>query len=345
MGIKKILRRNTFALSMIAKANNYLYNFSNEKEIIRRSRLPFFNYRALAEDTRASFYDIYPENNLYGMSRMLRTYAGGSRFFSPSHCFIEHGLFFGNYVAIYSYLYSDIKRIITFGDYREKVLLNSNLIKEETEIVKIGPYIQYAKSLLSSEERTLLKNELGKTLLVFPSHSIPKGDVVFDDNVLYSKIDEVKKELGFDTVLVCLYWKDIQNNTMIESCLSKGYRIVTAGHRNDPLFLNRLKAIIELSDYTMSNDVGTNLGYCICLGKPHFAFHQNIDYKEGLEAFIKSDEGKKEVFNTDIEIKNELAYLFSEIEPCITKKQKEAYDYYWGGNYSLTPQEVNQIYV
>ena len=48
-----------------------------------------------------------------------------------------------------------------------------------------------------------------------------------------------------------------------------------------------MKSIIELSDYTVSNSVGTHLGYCIWMNKPHYIIDDQIinetnerDYKK-----------------------------------------------------------------
>jgi hypothetical protein len=49
--------------------------------------------------------------------------------------------------------------------------------------------------------------------------------------------------------------------------------VTTAGHQLDINFLNRLKTIILLSDYTCSNSIGTHTGYCVYLGKPHLVIN------------------------------------------------------------------------
>lgn len=49
--------------------------------------------------------------------------------------------------------------------------------------------------------------------------------------------------------------------------------MTTAGHQLDINFLNRLKTIILLSDYTCSNSIGTHTGYCVYLGKPHLVIN------------------------------------------------------------------------
>lgn len=55
----------------------------------------------------------------------------------------------------------------------------------------------------------------------------------------------------------------------IQRISKKKYEVVTAGHYYDYNFLPRLRSIIETSDITMSNNLGSHLGQCIYLNK-HF---------------------------------------------------------------------------
>jgi hypothetical protein len=51
-----------------------------------------------------------------------------------------------------------------------------------------------------------------------------------------------------------------------------GFECVTAGHIYDFNFLPRLKSIISNADVTMSNEIGTHIGYCIYMQKPHYYY-------------------------------------------------------------------------
>jgi len=345
MSFLKSFRTNTDALSLFVKMSNLLFSSITEREVERRSRLQLTDINDLAADIRVSYDDIFPENNLYGMSRTLNNYAGFQHLHHRSHCYIEHGLFFGDYISSYTYRYSKLRTVLTFSDYREKILRTNTFINDNLQIVKIGPYIQYAQPLLSSEEIKKSKETIGKTLLVFPSHSLPGETVSYDDQMLLNRVEEVKQNLGFDSVIVCLYWKDIQNGYLINECNNRGFTIVTAGHRYDPLFLNRLRTIIELSDYTMSNDIGTNLGYCICLKKPHYVFNQQIGFKEGMESFINREyKGREHILKSANEIKDYLTHLFCEPESTITLLQMDAVKEYWGDGIKLTSSDIASIY-
>ena len=56
---------------------------------------------------------------------------------------------------------------MTFGKSREDKLINNN---PSAKIIKIGPYIHYAQSILKTSEVNLQKKKYGKNMLVFIDH-------------------------------------------------------------------------------------------------------------------------------------------------------------------------------
>ena len=345
MKFKAIVRQSSKALWLYSQINNFLYRKCNERETIGRECNSIFEVEKNSKSMRMSFFDIYPENNLYGMSNTLLSYAQLPIKCLMSHVYIEHGLFFGDYVARNSYGYKDVNRIVTFSEYRkEKLHQNRNIIDRGLNIYKIGPYIHYAMPLLPLSFHQELKAHYGKVLLVFPSHSIPNESVTFDGQEFINKILQIKNITKADTVIICLYWKDIDNKNLIKSYQTYGFHLVTAGHKHDPNFLRRLRSIIDLSDFTMSNDVGTNLGYCIHLGKPHYVFSQAIGFKEGIEHVMQAEKQSSEIFDSANKAKSIIANAFGDIRPDITPFQKELVDYYWGIKEIKTPEQIRKIY-
>lgn len=196
----------------------------------------------------------------------------------------EHGFIFSSFVSNY-YKPTDI--VLTFSDYREKLIKEK--YHDKVNILKIGPYIHYADSIFSANEFEKVKKELGKTLLVFPFHSIDGVLSSFNTDTFIEQIDKYKIEKNFDNVVVCLYWKDIQIGRA-EEYIQKGYKVTTAGHINDMYFLNRLRAIIELADFVISNELGTYIGYCLCLNKEIRLINQKSEFiiEKGKEDHINS---------------------------------------------------------
>lgn len=225
--------------------------------MLSKKKIDLFNYNELAKNIAPFFYPN--EIQFYGFNQVISKYIGLSNL--KSKITNEHGFIFSSFVSE-KYIKGDI--VFTFSDYREKYLQKK--YSDGLNVIKIGPYIHYADSLLSIEEKDKIKKEMGKTLLVFPFHSIDGVLSSFDTDFFIKNIDKYKIEKEFDSVLVCLYWKDIQIGRA-EKYIQKGYKVTTAGHINDMFFLNRLRSIIELSDFVISNEIGTYIAYCLCLNK------------------------------------------------------------------------------
>ena len=279
----------------------------NRQEIEQRKILSIFDAQRLAKPLPYAAAHITHGMNLYGFFSTFTQYAGLKKI-NPRHG-IEHGL----YIAAKGKQYA---HEITFGDYRERALTIAH-----SKAVKIGPYIHYATPLLNEDEFNVLKQQVGKVLLVFPMHSIDALTVAYDIAVFIEYIE--KKKAPYDTVIVCLHWKDFELNkaTAYEA---KSYKIVTAGHPYDDYFLPRLKTIINLSDMVVSNDVGTHVGYCIYMNKPVNLFTQSVQYKSGSSenAFKKEINTRtSEEWDELRKIKERLHRLFSIFDEKITKEQ------------------------
>ena len=291
-----------------------------KKKIESRKNIDLFEYKDLY--SQISYYPHSPilENNFYGNAHVL-----SKSFDINLYTRIEHGLYFGSIVP-YRNLESNTHSIITFSEYRR------NFIKEKTDckVICAGPYIHYADPLFNENYIQKVKIKLGKTLLVFPSHSIPSVHAKFDINNFIKSIQDIQQD--FDTVLVCLYWQDIALG-YAEIYKAAGFLIVTAGHIADYYFLNRLKTIIQLSDLTISNNIGTHIGYCIHLKKPHCIINSQVIYIAGedrhaaaAELSIRNKQDEKSLLNAKAQILD----LFSNIQFSISKEQHECIQYYFG---------------
>lgn len=264
-------------------------------------------------------------NKCYG-NLMTIKHAIGKDF--DKNCLIEHGLYFGEYVIENECKIKSLSTIYTFGEYRVKALFNSG-IKElnHINIVPIGPYIQYAKNFNNALKRKKIKEKYGSILLIFPYHSSPEIETDYDIQTFIKEINRVKRVGGYNSVFVSMFWLDIKKNKY-QRYQNEGFKIVCSGVRNDPYFLSRLKDLIELSDMTMSNDLGTHIGYCISLGKPHYLFCQEIEIKHINEKFLEhSDDTRENKIKKERQL---FSKLFSSSDPVITEEQRQVVNYYWG---------------
>jgi len=248
---------------------------------------------------------------------------------------IEHGIY-----ASYTYWDCDTNckfpGILTMGEIRRPIL---EKICPQKQIHTIGPYINYVKRLLNDADMKKEKKKLGKNLLVFPAHSTHHIEQEFDNEKFCEKITELSKD--FDSVTICLYWKDILLKGASDY-LDLGFNCVCAGHIYDPMFLPRLKSIIELSDQVVSNITGTHLGYSLFLGKPVHLFKTPMKIIS-LGEFAK-DITKELSVSIERETELEKFYqYFADFHPEITKEQWDFANQYFGFDQVKSKEELAEI--
>lgn len=295
-----------------------LKHLSVVKEIQRRNKLSLLSYQELAQPLKLYPYFDIKDNNIYGTGNVLKQARLG---LNLEECLVEHGLIFGDLVQEHNAV-TFAKKIVTFSKYREEKIVK----KIEKDVICIGPYIKYAKSILTPFAFEDLKNKLKRTLLVFPSHSNDTTVVDFNNQLFMKKIEDLSK--SFDSVLICLYWKDILLGRA-EEYEKMGYYVTCAGHSYDFNFLKRLRAIIELSDFTMSNNVGTHIGYAVCLGKGHFIFQQQISKKEDPKSSEAKQRGDQEWSSYASDV-GKVVEAFKEIQFFPSFEQQQIIKKYWG---------------
>jgi len=310
-----------------------LLNRKSTNEIAKRSELSILDYQGIIEELALYPTDPVIDNNYYGLSYWLQKFMKNKL---PLKSYIEHGFILGTLVKNDATKWWAPK-IMTLGSARE------NHIKKVTSkpVLKIGPYIHYADDFLSDADFKELKQEIGKTLMVFPSHSIKNVETLFNNNDLISFIES--KESDFDSIIICLYWRDALNKELVQSYINKGYKITSAGHIHDSNFLSRLKSIIKLSDFVISNSVGTHNGYITYLNKPQMIIEQKVDYnvsKNDTRTFTQRNE---ENFNTALIEMNEIIKAFDSFSYEITSHQRDVINKYWGLNELKTPEEIENF--
>ena len=304
--------------------NKSKYKSENEK----RQKLSLFDYKELAKPIPFYPTDKVRDTNYYGYAKEIKKYAGVDRVNSM----LEHGLFLGDRILT-AEGYRTTRTVITMSPNRVDSFKAHSLNKP---IIAIGPYIHYAEPFLSEDEFKALKKELGKVLLVMPVHPA-KGYVVdYSNKLLLDFIDKVRDE--YDTIMICIHFRNLWNNPNCVSDYEKrGYRVVCAGTTFDYNFVRRLKSIIMLSDYVLSNNHGSNTGYCLYLGKPQTILYDKDLVKKGYSYYADDEKRIR-----DAQVK-EIEEAFREYSPKITDYQRHVIDKYWGLSHIKTPQELHSI--
>lgn len=245
----------------------------HKKEFMVYEKRGIFDIDNLPFQLHAPRIEWVERNQYYGVEKVLRDYMGSH---APINAFIEHGLMDRDQVEVEEIIEANRKRIITYSLFRKEQY--ERAFGSQYKICVIGPYIKYAQSFYNSDEMRHLKQKYGRILTFFPYHTTDGDDTSRDETKIekvINIIEKYRKELNIDTVFICGYWRDIYVGAL-EKFKAKDYVIVSAGHGMSQRFLSRLKSILELSDYTLSDEFGTHVVYSTCLGVPHVII-QNIE--------------------------------------------------------------------
>lgn len=263
----------------------YIYEFVKSippyvKNVRRCRNLNIFDYEELSSvefDPIKSFRSVLN----YGNYRAVANFKG--RPFNFIRDYVEHGfnaLTEPQYVRGLGHLERPgIRRVYTFGAYRRSAIencLKADGVKHR-KVYEMGPYILWADNQLSEKERATIKEKYGKILLVFPVHSFKEYTAEYGIESVIEEINSHKED--FQTVFVCMYWRDILSHPeVIERYKKEGYIIVSNGCAADPMFLSRQKDMIMLSDMVLANGIGTHIGYAIALDKPVYMLRPQYSY-------------------------------------------------------------------
>ena len=283
---------------------------------------------AIARDIPQVTNEIHKPNDYYGHATNLKKYARCTPEYQIKAS-MEHGASVGNYVWDVD-LNTPLPAIITLSSYR------CHLLRKQTRkaLFAIGPSLRYAPHLLDSHSLESEMKRLGKHLLVFPPHSTHWIYGHYDIHDFCQKLENIGRE--FDNIRICLYWKDILRGHA-EEYMQHGFECVTAGHIYDPLFLSRLKSIIECATMAMSNTTGTQLGYCILLDKPFYILPIDVKYKSEKEGIPHYRD------ETSSRIRKQISRAFRDMRDDISSEQRDLIAKYWGLDECKTPEEIRMM--
>lgn len=297
---------------------NLMYKVKNKKSFFaiqeNRKNMSIFNCKDLAAPIPYYPLEFVKDSNYYGQNFWIKKYTG----LQHIDVSIEHGLYYGDYIPYSSYC-KTVKKILTFSLVRKQVLEKLN-----KPVVTIGPYIHYVPYLLAESEVQAIREKYGRILLFLPTHTTREGGRKYDAETNVGMLKAFAKENGFTSVFVCMYYYDILHSDLATVYEQAGFNVVTAGHRLDLNFLCRLKSIIGLADYTISNFVGTHVGYCIYLKKPHWIMNP-VDFSGMPKDFVEITEAFLSFSNT------------------ITQEQYDVVAKYWGFDQLKTLEDLREL--
>ncbi len=304
-------------------------NLAYLNEIHSRLFVPCTNLAALSKDIPDNIFmpfEYIDNNGFYGIDVALKQYVGLPQTYHLkvhySHCSIL------SKETSWIQDYNTLPMLLTWSPFHESIY--KQLCKKPMH--SIGPIIHYAKNAYTKEKIEAERKRLGKNALFFPTHSTHHASSSFSVEKSLQAIGQFKEK--FDSIRICLYWKDVLDGRA-KLFLDSGYECVTAGHMFDPYFLPRIKGLLSVADHTFGNAFGTNIAYAVYLQKPFTYIPQEITYSQS------SDNSRK---NIDTQKWHEFLQHFLQhfcvYSPKITSDQYKLCDYYFGYSNIRTREEL-----
>ena len=203
----------------------------------------------------------------------------------------------------------------------------------------IGPWVAYARPLLSSEEIQQLRDELGPTLLVVLAHSWDEVERKSDMAACIDAVLSTVRAGGYASVIWLRHWKD-----PVLKGLPASWIVACNGHRSNPWFLDALRTLLELSDGMVSNAFGTHLGYGVSLGlRLHWL---PVEAEQDL-SILRSDKAEEEALEWE-----ERQRLSGELGRCLCLPETESraavralLDPYWGFDRIMDSPSLRRVLV
>ncbi len=263
------------------------------------------------------------EAYFYGYYDSMLGYSGVKKAYIPAFVRLEHGVRFGTEPWFYD------QNALTYACQGPERVSEISGRDPDIPVFVLGPYILYADDYYDEERFRRKKEELGKTLLVFPRHTFElSGNKRVSDRLadtIYTKYSG-----QFDTIMVCAYWNDV-DDPVLDIYRERGAVLVSAGFRGDRHFIERLKTVIKLSDLVIGDNLGTNMGFCLALKKRFVLCEADLSGSGLKEEYI--DEFLKAFSSDDGTFTDEQLSM-----------QNELYERFWGGErYMLSPEQMKAL--
>ena len=172
-------------------------------------------------------------------------------------------------------------------------------------------------------------------MCIYPIHSIEITNYEDESRKFIEYVSEIKNEYGFDTVLVSMYFVDIERGRHLVY-EQQGWIIVSAGRRENYDFNDCMKTIISISDYAIFQSYASAVGYCIFNNVPVTIFPHNRKCE-------CSDGAANRDFNLDIETLKSFDDLFSTYDEEIDKKKYDICNEWFGYDSVMSGEEMKLL--
>ena len=243
----------------------------------------------LCSDRELVTNEIFTGNAFYGNDFIVKSYIGIKHDYALKFI-IPHGIVL-NSSQIWEA--EEKSALPTIGCYQKSRydFYRKNFYRKKHVMQIAAPYtyIPYIIKNIPSIHR--------KGTIFFPAHSTHHVTAVMNYERLSEFIENIDEK--YHPVTICMYWRDI--NLGHDECFKKkGFRIVSAGHIFDKLFLFRLYYLCLQHEFSMSNSPGSHLffsQYAGCCSS--FIESEKVIYSASKE-IVKRDVAKMDDVHLDL---------------------------------------------
>lgn len=269
--------------------------------------------------------ELFKPNSYYGIDSVIKKYS-----LIPHNKALKiifpHGVSLSNNFVWEEERNAIIPCVYFYSPHRYKIYKNET---NKVVLPAASPFV-YLTELLKKQSN----HKRGGTIF-FPAHSTHHVTSIMDFEKLATALEQLDDK--YKPISVCIYWRDY-NLGRHKIFKEKGFRIVSAGHMFDPLFLFRLYHLCAIHKYSTSNDFGSHLFYSVKAGCSFFFMNYKQTAKKGTGGIFEKDVLIPD--QIDQKIVNNLVELFSEPTEKPTNKQLHTVDNYLGVKYLKTPDEL-----
>lgn len=141
-----------------------------------------------------------------------------------------------------------------------------------------SPFVQYRRL------QNICKADDARGTVVFPLHSTPKEEGVFDRQEYCRRLKDLPAE--FHPLKLCVHEHDFVLG-FDKIYREQGFEVVTAGVREKPDFVDKFYDILRHCKYATSNAFGSYLFYAVEMGIPFFIYgpKTSIRYADKKHAY------------------------------------------------------------
>lgn len=281
-----------------------------------------FNYQEVIKERVDLDREIFGSNNFYGMSHILKRYSGYKK---RIRGLIEHAPGLTN-IALGEYKSDIFNNLYVCSKQRKEFLKD----KTDKVIIDIGPSIAYANTIYSIEQINNIKDKLGKVLLIYPIHNIHDTDWKNDTERFISYVNEIKNKYAYDTVLVSMYYVDIERG-LNDRYEQEGYVTISAGNISNYDFNDCMKTILSFADNAIFQGYSSAIGYCIYMGIP-------VHIYPGCDEIHNQWKN-----NYETDVLDDFARIFGKYDSKIDAEKMKFCNYWFGYDSVRKPNELRSL--